>query len=237
MRIKLSNRLQAVARHIPAGLSVADIGCDHGYLPVFLAINDIAPKVIAGDRNKGPLSAAGQLISLLSLENQISTRLGDGLSILQPGEAEVICIAGMGGVTITEILMADMPKAKAAKRLILQPQRNVAAVRRFLADNGFKLIAEDLAEDDGFFYEILVAEPGEMRLDDLQAEFGPLLLQNGHPLFRDFLSLRERDLTRLLQAMQGNNSPDSLARKKQLEEEITRINKVIGSLAEQEGNR
>lgn len=76
-----------------------------------------------------------------------------------------------------------------------------------------------------------------MRLDDLQAEFGPLLLQNGHPLFRDFLSLRERDLTRLLQAMQGNNSPDSLARKKQLEEEITRINKVIGSLAEQEGNR
>ena len=151
MRIKLSNRLQAVARHIPAGLSVADIGCDHGYLPVFLAINDIAPKVIAGDRNKGPLSAAGQLISLLSLENQISTRLGDGLSILQPGEAEVICIAGMGGVTITEILMADMPKAKAAKRLILQPQRNVAAVRRFLADNGFKLIAEDLAEDDGFF--------------------------------------------------------------------------------------
>ncbi len=231
MRIKLSNRLQAVARHIPAGCTVADIGTDHGYLPVFLAINDIAPKVIAADRNKGPLSAAEQLVGLLSLENQISTRLGDGLSVLAPGEAEVICIAGMGGITITEILAADMPKAKAARRLVLQPQRNVATVRRFLADNGFKLVAEDLAEDDGFYYEILVVEPGEMVLDDMQAEFGPLLLANGHPLLKDFLSLRERDLTRLLQAMQGNTSPDSVSRREQLEAEITRINTVIAGLA------
>ena len=88
MRIKLSNRLQAVARQIPAGLTVADIGTDHGYLPVYLVVNDIAPRVIAADRGKRPLDSAQQLVSLLSLESQIDIRLGDGLSVLKTAEAE-----------------------------------------------------------------------------------------------------------------------------------------------------
>jgi tRNA (adenine22-N1)-methyltransferase len=230
MRIKLSNRLQAVARQIPAGLRVADVGTDHGYLPVYLVVNDIAPKVIASDRGKRPLDSARQLISLLSLENQIDVRLGDGLSVLQPDEAEVICLAGMGGVAIKEIISAGLPLAQAAKRLVLQPQRNVPAVRRFLVANGFKIVAEDLAEDDGFYYEIIAVEPGLMELTEQEADFGPLLLRDGHPLFKDFLILKETDLTQLLAAMADNNSKDSLQRKKQLEEEISRIGKLIGSL-------
>lgn len=230
MRIKLSNRLQAVARQIPAGLRVADVGTDHGYLPVYLVVNDIAPKVIASDRCKRPLDSARQLISLLSLENQIDVRLGDGLSVLQPDEAEVICLAGMGGVAIKEIISAGLPLAQAAKRLVLQPQRNVPAVRRFLVANGFKIVAEDLAEDDGFYYEIIAVEPGPMELTEQEADFGPLLLRDGHPLFKDFLILKETDLTQLLAAMADNNSKDSLQRKKQLEEEISRIGKLIGSL-------
>ena len=230
MRIKLSNRLQAVARQIPAGLRVADVESDHGYLPVYLVVNDIAPKVIASDRGKRPLDSARQLISLLSLENQIDVRLGDGLSVLQPDEAEVICLAGMGGVAIKEIISAGLPLAQAAKRLVLQPQRNVPAVRRFLVANGFKIVAEDLAEDDGFYYEIIAVEPGLMELTEQEADFGPLLLRDGHPLFKDFLILKETDLTQLLAAMADNNSKDSLQRKKQLEEEISRIGKLIGSL-------
>ena len=230
MRIKLSNRLQAVARQIPAGLRVADVGTDHGYLPVYLVVNDIAHKVIDSDRGKRPLDSARKLISLLSLENQIDVRLGDGLSVLQPDEAEVICLAGMGGVAIKEIISAGLPLAQAAKRLVLQPQRNVPAVRRFLVSNGFKIVAEDLAEDDGFYYEIIAVEPGLMELTEQEADFGPLLLRDGHPLFKDFLILKETDLTQLLAAMADNNSKDSLQRKKQLEEEISRIGKLIGSL-------
>ena len=230
MRIKLSNRLQAVARQIPAGLRVADVGTDHGYLPVYLVVNDIAPKVIASDRGKRPLDSARQLISLLSLENQIDVRLGDGLSVLQPDEAEVICLAGMGGVAIKEIISAGLPLAQAAKRLVLQPQRNVPAVRRFLVSNGFKIVAEDLAEDDGFYYEIIAVDPGLMELTEQEADFGPLLLRGGHPLFKDFLILKETDLTKLLAAMAENNNKDSLQSKKQLEEEISRIGKLIGSL-------
>ena len=219
-----------MARQIPAGLRVADVGTDHGYLPVYLVVNDIAPKVIASDRGKRPLDSARQLISLLSLENQIDVRLGDGLSVLQPDEAEVICLAGMGGVAIKEIISAGLPLAQAAKRLVLQPQRNVPAVRRFLVANGFKIVAEDLAEDDGFYYEIIAVEPGLMELTEQEADFGPLLLRDGHPLFKDFLILKETDLTQLLAAMADNNSKDSLQRKKQLEEEISRIGKLIGSL-------
>ncbi len=193
-------------------------------------VNDIAPKVIASDRGKRPLDSARQLISLLSLENQIDVRLGDGLSVLQPDEAEVICLAGMGGVAIKEIISAGLPLAQAAKRLVLQPQRNVPAVRRFLVSNGFKIVAEDLAEDDGFYYEIIAVEPGLMELTEQEADFGPLLLRDGHPLFKDFLILKETDLTQLLAAMADNNSKDSLQRKKQLEEEISRIGKLIGSL-------
>ncbi len=197
---------------------------------VYLVVNDIAPKVIASDRGKRPLDSARQLISLLSLENQIDVRLGDGLSVLQPDEAEVICLAGMGGVAIKEIISAGLPLAQAAKRLVLQPQRNVPAVRRFLVANGFKIVAEDLAEDDGFYYEIIAVEPGLMELTEQEADFGPLLLRDGHPLFKEFLILKETDLTQLLAAMADNNSKDSLQRKKQLEEEISRIGKLIGSL-------
>ena len=221
MRIKLSNRLQAVARQIPPGLTVADIGTDHGYLPVYLVVNDIAPRVIASDRGKRPLDSAQQLVSLLSLENQIDIRLG---------EAEVICLAGMGGMAIKEIIAANLPLAQAAKRLVLQPQRNVSAVRHFLAENGFKIVAEDLAEDDGFYYEIIAAEPGAMTLTDDEADFGPLLLANGHPLFHDFLVLKEADMTQLLVSMAESNSPDSLRRKQQLEDEISRIGKLIGTI-------
>lgn len=230
MKIKLSNRLQAVAGQIPAGLRVADIGTDHGYLPVYLVVNDIAPRVIATDRGKRPLDSAVQLVGLLSLDSQIELRLGDGLKVLTPGEAEVICIAGMGGVAIKEIIRESMEVAKAARRLVLQPQRNVPAVRRFLAESGFRIVAEDLAEDDGFYYEVMAVEPGEMRLSALEEDFGPLLLQQGHPLFKDFLSLKEADMSRLLEAMAGNDSPDSQARKKQLGEEITRINKLIAGI-------
>lgn len=236
MRIKLSNRLLAVARQIPAGLTVADIGTDHGYLPVYLVVNDLSLQVIAADRGKRPLDSARQLVSLLSLENQIDIRLGEGLSVLQPGEAEVICLAGMGGMAIKEIIAADLPLARTAQRLVLQPQRNVPAVRRFLAENGFKIVAEDLAEDDGFYYEIMAAEPagqGKIALSDDEADFGPLLLTEGHPLFKDFLILKETDLTQLLAAMNENNSPDSLSsrqRRNQLEEEISRLSKLIGNL-------
>ncbi|MBQ3180701.1 MAG: SAM-dependent methyltransferase [Firmicutes bacterium] len=227
MRIKLSNRLQAVAKYVTPGARVADIGTDHGYLPVYLVVNDLSPRVIATDRGKGPLAAAGQLVSLLSLDTQIDLRLGDGLAVLQPAEVDVVCIAGMGGMAIRDILAEGMPVARSLKRLVLQPQRNVPAVRNFLVENGWRIVAEDLAEDDGFYYEIIVAEPGEMALSEEEAEFGPLLLAEGHPLLEDFLLLRQADLTRLLESMAANNSEESLRRKEQLQGEIARVAEVI----------
>lgn len=230
MKIKLSNRLSAVASFVPKGSKVADIGTDHGYLAVHLVSNDICPVVIATDRAKGPLKAAEQLVGLLSLEHKIQTRFGDGLKPLAVGEVDTVCIAGMGGMTIRDIVLQSADVAASVKRFILQPQRNNGVVRQFMCDNGFKIVAEDLVEEDGFFYEIMVLEAGEMTLTPDEAEFGPLLLAEKHPLLTDFLELKIKDSERLLVAMANNNSEDSITRKDQLKSHIDHYKATIAKI-------
>lgn len=232
MNIKLSNRLMSVAKQVDQDAKVADIGTDHGYLAVYLTINNISDYVIATDRAKGPLSSATQLVELLSLDGKIETRLGDGLSVLQPGEVDTICIAGMGGMTMIDILKANPEVVKAAKKLILQPQRGASKVRRYLMENGMKITAEDLAEDDGFYYVLMVAEQGEMKLSEDEISFGPYLLNDGHPLYKDMLTLKRRDLEQLLVSLSDDDTDELLKRKAQLKAEIAKIGKVIESLAE-----
>ena len=128
MNIKLSNRLLAVAKQVDKDARVADIGTDHGYLAVYLTINNISDYVIATDRAKGPLTSATQLVELLSLDTKIDTRLGDGLDVLLPGEADTICIAGMGGMTMIDILRSHPEIVGSVKKLILQPQRGASKV-------------------------------------------------------------------------------------------------------------
>ena len=230
MKIKLSNRLAAVAAEVPVGSRVADIGTDHGYLAVHLVTNDISPQVLATDRAKGPLAAATQLVGLLSLEHNIQTRFGDGLKPVQPNEVDVVCIAGMGGMTIRDIILQSPEVVKTVKRFILQPQRNNGVVRQFMVDNGFKIVAENLVEEDGFYYEIMVLEQGEMTLTADEAEYGPILLHSKHPLLKDFLELKKKDTERLLEAMATNNSEDSIKRKEQLVATLDRLSLTIDQI-------
>ncbi|MEG1500607.1 MAG: class I SAM-dependent methyltransferase, partial [Clostridiales bacterium] len=104
MQIKLDNRLEAVSHLILPNKPMADIGTDHAYLPVYMIINDLVPYAIATDRVRGPLASAKQLVELLSLDKQVSIRLGEGLKVLQPEEVDTIVISGMGGFTIKDIL-------------------------------------------------------------------------------------------------------------------------------------
>ena len=232
MNIKLSNRLMAVAKQVDRDAKVADIGTDHGYLAVYLTINNISDYVIASDRAKGPLASATQLVELLSLNTKIETRLGDGLDVLQPGEVDTICIAGMGGMTMIDILKAHPEVVKSAKKLILQPQRGASKVRRYLMEIGMKITMEDVAEDDGFYYVMMVAEHGKMELTEEEIAFGPYLLKNSHPLHCDMLTLKRRDLEQLLISLADGNSQDLQERKAQLQAEIAKIDEVIQQLKE-----
>ena len=230
MNIKLSNRLAAVAGLVLPGKPAADIGTDHGYLPVYLIIEHICPFVVASDRAKAPLESARQLVELLSLNEQISVRLGEGISVLEPGEAATICMAGMGGATIRDVLSAHPEVLAQTERIIMQPMRGAAGLRRFLAQNGFQIVQEDLALDDGFYYEIIAAEPGQMHLTPEEEEFGPCLLAAKHPLLEEYLALKKADLTRLADNLALSRSQEAADRLAQLKGMIEQIDQVMKCL-------
>lgn len=155
---KLSPRLEGIVSLVPEGSRVADIGCDHGYISIALVQRGIAVHSIASDIKKGPLDQAVKNIAKAELYNKIETRLAPGITAIKSGEADVIIIAGMGQRTIADILTENMSIAKEAKYLILQPQSELAEMRRFLLDNGFNLIGNKMmTEGDKYYFAMVVS--------------------------------------------------------------------------------
>lgn len=158
--IRLSPRLRKIAALVPDGCTVADIGTDHAYIPAYLAENGIIRHAIASDIRSGPLARAEATVKRCRLEGTVETRLGAGLERLAPGEAEVIIIAGMGGVLISEILEAAPETVSGAKLLILQPMTAVLELREYLSGNAYTVSGEYLVRETGKMYNIIAAVPG-----------------------------------------------------------------------------
>jgi tRNA (adenine22-N1)-methyltransferase len=168
------------AQYVLEDRPLADIGTDHAYLPVYLVANGVIPRAIAADLMSGPLEAARTTVLVAGLEEKIALRLGSGLSVLVPGEAATVSICGMGGPLIAQIL-EDGPLG-GVERLVLQPMGGEERLRRWLAQNGWRLVAEQLVEDSGRLYLVAVAEPGCMSLSDEEALVGQHLRDAGGPL-------------------------------------------------------
>lgn len=160
--IKISNRLETVAGMITPGYTVADIGTDHGYLPIYIVEKKLANKVIAMDVNRGPLEKACHNIRLYQVGEGIETRLSDGLDKLVCGETDTITICGMGGKLICKILEAGKEKAEAAKELILSPQSEIKQFREYISENGFMIAEEKMVFEDGKYYFIMKCHSIEM---------------------------------------------------------------------------
>lgn len=158
----LSPRLQAVADLVPQGARLADVGTDHGQLPVWLVRQGWISRAVASDLRPGPLSRGQALAQRWEVVDRVSFRLCDGLSAIAPEEAEVITIAGMGGETIADILDATPWAGEGSRRLILQPMSGMDGLRRYLSENGFSIIREVLVPEGETLYVILLAVPGEM---------------------------------------------------------------------------
>jgi len=157
---KLDARLAAAAAYVRRGGTAADIGCDHGKLTAFLAANGICKKVIASDLRPAPLARARALVESCGCADAVELRLGDGLCVLRPGEAEDLILAGLSGVTIGEILSAAPDGFFAATpdvRLILTPASKHAHLRRFLCENGFALLDETPCRAAGRYYTVMHA--------------------------------------------------------------------------------
>lgn len=176
--IELSLRLSAVAELMGRCVTAADIGTDHGHLPVHLIQTGAAKRVIACDINPGPLARAKHTLRQTGLEDKIELRLGSGLRPLSPGEAEIISICGMGGSLIISILEDGSKTAEAAKGLVLQPQNDIPKVRHFLHRAGFRITDEKMVLDGGKFYTVLSARPGSEKYEsEADYIFGRILIE------------------------------------------------------------
>lgn len=157
MSIQLSIRLAAVAGLAKGAKRLADIGTDHGYLPIYLAQQEGLEYAVAMDVNRGPLLRAQEHIRQQGMEEKIATRLSDGAQKLHPGEADCVVIAGMGGPLTIKILSEGRQQLAETKIFVLQPQSEIESVRRFLHAEGLSITAEDMVKDDGKFYPMMRA--------------------------------------------------------------------------------
>ncbi|MEL7568151.1 MAG: class I SAM-dependent methyltransferase [Dehalobacterium sp.] len=230
MQVKLSKRLAAVAAMVLPGFVTADIGTDHGYLPAYLVMNGVSPSAIASDAKQLPLATAANLISLLALEKKINLRLGDGLSVLQPGESENIVIAGMGASTMVKILEQSPQVLDQTRRLILQPMKDSARIRIWLVKHGWKINDEDLVYEDNIFYEIIAAEPGRSILSPEEAELGPILLKKSHPLLKGLIKEKVRILELIYNSLGNSTKLEAADQKMEIKEKIDSLERVMACL-------
>lgn len=181
-------RLRIAAELVPAGLTAADIGCDHGWCA--LALTERCPRVIAADVSEKSLAKAEKRAKDRQGKPRFETRLGDGLSVLTPGEAEALVITGMSGETIRGILEAGRAVAEAARVLVLQPVQGQEELRRYLEARHWRIDAERLSRDGNHTHVLLRCVPGEESLTEMQAFAGPRLLEDCPPLFIELLNRR-----------------------------------------------
>lgn len=196
--VTLSERLRTVADMVTEGNRVCDVGCDHGFVPIYLIQQKISPKVLAMDLRKGPLRAAREHVAAYGLEEKIETRLSDGLHNYKNGEADTLVCAGMGGGLMMRILSEDREKTASFQELILQPQSEIEKFRRFLRESGLRILDENILEEEGKFYQVIRAVGADAPLEELcklEERYGPVLLRKKTPVFFAFLE-REAALYR-----------------------------------------
>ena len=222
--MQLSRRMQMIVDMVKPSHCVADIGTDHGYIPIRLAESGIAEHIIAADVRKGPLARAREHIHECGMDERIELRLGDGLSVLSSGEAERIIISGMGGLLMIRILSDSPEILEKIDELILSPQSDIDSVRRHLHQTGFFIEAEDMTEEDGKFYTVMCCRHGEdsiyMPEDDL---YGKVLIESCHPVLIDFLEEKTKNIKTIMLQLTGQNTEKCQNRLAELEQEFALI--------------
>ena len=153
---QLDPRLSLCASFVPAGAKLADIGTDHGYLPIWLAKTGRVIHAVAADLRPGPLERAKENVRKYQVEDIVELRLSDGLQAFLPEEADFIVIAGMGGEVIASILGAAPWLKETGARLVLQPMTRAEELRRFLAEHGFEILEERPVLSLGRPYSVLL---------------------------------------------------------------------------------
>lgn len=216
----LQPRLALLASLVPVGASLADVGTDHGYLPVYLLQKGAIKSAIASDINVLPLEHARRTATEYGVTSGIDFRLCAGLDAIEAHEVDTVAIAGMGGETIIEILKnASWTREKT---LLLQPMTKAEVLRVWLSENGYIITREHLVRDKDTLYAVLTATGGESApLTVAQAYCGIASQQD--PLYGDYAQERITKLTRAAQGLRASNRADR-------EERIAELGAIIEEL-------
>lgn len=231
--MQLSKRLQAVADLVSKWDCIADIGTDHGYIPIYLIQDGRCKRALAMDVKKGPLSRAEEHIEQFGLGEVITTRLSDGVMALNKGEADAIIVAGMGGNLVIHILEDGAAILETVKECILQPQSELEKVRRYLREHGYKIVQEDMVFEDGKYYPMMrvVHTDEEQEGNVLFDKYGEYLLKGKNSVLLQYL---EYQLPKKEQILKGilKNAESHEERICELQQEIASMQEAIKYIKE-----
>ena len=224
--MNLTPRLLTIANMVKYQ-TVADIGTDHGKLPVYLIQNNICQYAVASDVNEGPVNSCIKNINRYGLSEKISARLCDGLSGLEKNECETIVVAGMGGELISEIIDGSYDVARSAKELILQPMTGIDKLKIYLAKAGFEIVEEVLSSEKNKIYliiKVVYNKPYEIKLKDVF--LSDMILANTSYLLEKYLCVNIKRIRDKLKGCLENKIRDEyvdLLKKMEIEYESIRI--------------
>lgn len=224
--IPLNNRLKTVAKYIKHQ-TLADIGSDHAYLPLYALENKLIENAVAGEVVIGPYEAAVENVSKYGASARIDVRLGSGLSVIKSLEVDVITICGMGGPLIAEILTQGKEKLNNFPRLILQSNIHTEAVRETLVKLGYEIIAEEIIKEKKHIYEIIVAEHAEKKFhyNPSELKFGPLLMNNKNDIFYEKWDREYQHLTKVYKKIKDETAHAEKCM--QIKKEIMMLKEVL----------
>lgn len=221
----LTDRLNCIINYVNTN-TAADIGTDHGYVATELIRQGRAKKVIAADIRQGPLNAAIENINKYGMENEIEVRLGSGLSVIKPYEADIAVIAGMGGELIAEIISSEIETARSMD-LYLQPMNSQYELRHYLVENNFKITAEDIVCEGERVYNILIVKNGHQEKFEKDLYYHIPLYLKTHPQFDMLFNKKKREFTKIVKGLENSNKSDmeKLEYYKKLLEEMEELKK------------
>ena len=199
--IKLSKRLLAIANLVDDNSKVVDIGCDHGLVSIYLAMNKQNISIIASDINQNALDNAIKNINKYHLEDKIKVCLSNGLDNIND-EIDTIIISGMGGHTIVDILTNNQEKLNTVNNIIIQSNNDIEYVRRKIVKLGYYISKEKLILDKNIYYTVILFTKGKKKYTNKEYYFGPILLKENSKIF---IEKKNKEYTKLVNIK--NNIP------------------------------
>jgi len=226
--LKLSERLETIIQMAPKSNCIADIGTDHGFVPIRFVQDGICKRAVASDVGKGPIERAKAHIEEAKLTDIIDVRLGDGLSTLQENECDTIVIAGMGG-PLMETILSERPEIlHTTKYFLLSPHTEPERIRFFMAENNFEIVQESMVFEDGKYYVMMLFKNGtNHKLSKEEILFGPILLKEKPEVFVCFLKNEERILKEIITKLEEKSNEKALQEKKK---ELELIQSVLSNV-------